>query len=502
MKYINPIIKGFNPDPSICRVGNDYYLTTSSFEYFPGIPIYHSVDLVNWELIGNAISRCNQLPMDLANSSGGIWAPTIRYNNGVFYITATFSEKGNFIISADNPYGEWSEIVWVEMDGIDPSMYFEGSDMYYCANDCGIRSKFHKGEGISLAKVDVNTGKVIGEMKRIWTGTRGGFLEAPHIYRIGEWYYLIAAEGGTRFNHMVTIARSKNLWGEYESYAYNPILTNRNDTSKQAMCCGHADFVDDVNGNWWAVHLGTRPAVADLSNLGRETFLIPVTWEDEWPKLLNGKSALSVDAPVKTEQHIINEVSVDFSGDYFDKKLIFIKSPDFRNYEQADNSLTLYLSTVKITDQSLSPTFAAVRQMDFECVIQSEFEFDTKENGDEAGVAIYLTPKFMYRIFKVRENGKNYIVVKKIADDFIQIAYKKEIIDGMVLIKIKADKEKYEFYYAVGDEDMEYACSASTRFVSCELAGKCFTGTVIGMYAQAECNTDARAKFNYFKQSK
>ena len=229
MKYTNPIIRGFNPDPSICRVGEDYYLVTSSFEYFPGIPIYHSRDLVNWTQIGNCVSRPEQLPLEEAKSSGGVWAPTIRYSGGRFYITATFDGKGNFIISSDDPAHGWSDAVWTEFSGIDPSMFFENGKMYYCANDAGERNHLYGYEGISLAEMNPDTGEIIGEIKRIWHGNGGGWLEAPHIYHIGDYYYIIAAEGGTGWGHNVIVGRSAGIWGPYENCPQNPILTNRND---------------------------------------------------------------------------------------------------------------------------------------------------------------------------------------------------------------------------------------------------------------------------------
>lgn len=312
MNYRNPVIRGFNPDPSICRVGNSYYLVTSSFEYFPGIPIYHSTDLLNWELIGHCITRETQLKMEGIKASGGIWAPTIRYYNGRFYVTATFSEHGNFIVYTDNPSSEWSDPIWTDMDGIDPSIFFENGKMYYCANDCGSRGG--NGEGISLAEMNPETGKVIGEIKRIWTGTGGGFLEAPHIYHIGEWYYLLAAEGGSGFGHMTTAARSRNLFGEYEACPDNPILTNRHDTSKLVGCSGHSDLFKDTNGHWWIVHLATRKTSGTMSSIGRETFLTPVVWENEFPVVKNArKASLDVDAKINAVQQLRNKWIADFT---------------------------------------------------------------------------------------------------------------------------------------------------------------------------------------------
>lgn len=231
--YHNPILKSFHPDPSICRVGDDYYIACSSFSYFPGIPIYKSRDLVSWEHVADAVSNPDYLPYELATASGGVWAPTIRYYEGKFYITATFSERGNFIVTSTNLAEGFSEPVWVEMDGIDPSLYFEDGNAYYCANDCGSRMEKYGTEGISVARIDCVSGKLLETPVSIWEGTGGGFLESPHIYKIENYYYLMVAEGGTSLNHMITIARSIDIYGPYESCPNNPILTNRADTSKQ-----------------------------------------------------------------------------------------------------------------------------------------------------------------------------------------------------------------------------------------------------------------------------
>lgn len=249
MRYQNPIIRGFNPDPSICRVGQDYYLVTSSFEYFPGIPVYHSTDLVNWTHIGNCIDRPEQLSFDSVLTEQGIWAPTIRYHQGTFYVTATFVGLGNFIISSADPAGGWSDPVVVDMGGIDPSLLFDDGKVYYCTNARGADER----EAISLAQIDVTTGALLSEIRQIWHGAaedRPQFLEAPHIYHIGDWYYLLAAEGGTRAAHMVTAARSRSIWGPYDACPRNPLLTNRYALDRDVAGSGHGDLVEDASGSW------------------------------------------------------------------------------------------------------------------------------------------------------------------------------------------------------------------------------------------------------------
>lgn len=490
MPYTNPIISGMNPDPSVCKVGRDYYLVTSTFEYFPGIPIYHSRDLVNWKHIGNAVERMEQLPFNKAKSSGGIWAPTIRHYNDRFYITAAFDGMGNFIISSDRPETGWSNPVWVEMDGIDPSMFFENGKMYYCANDCGSRGG--NGEGISLAEVDCKTGKVIGKVKRIWNGTGGGFLEAPHIYHIGEYYYLLAAEGGTGFNHMVTEARSKGIWGQYESYPENPILTNRNDVTKMILCCGHADLTEGAEGRLWLVHLGTRPANGTMSHLGRETFLTPAYMENGWIIAQNKKAVLNPNAEIGTEQKLKNNITVNFTKTEWENGWLFIRNRNDDNYERGNGYLKLTTSKTKLTDTQGQPTFAAMRQLDFECTIQTEIELCSRNIDTETGLALYLNEKYMYKMCMRSEKDGLYLVIEKRADDFLQVAYKEKIETNRIQFTIRASKEKYDFYYTPLQGSEIFASSASTRFLSCEVAEKCFTGTTAGVYIEGKCEEIAK----------
>jgi alpha-N-arabinofuranosidase len=224
-EYRNPVIPGFYPDPSVCRVGGDYYLVTSSCEYFPGIPIFHSRDLVHWRQIGHCLTRLSQLPLEGAECSGGIWAPTIRWHEGTFYVASTnMRAGGNFYVTATDPAGEWSDLIPVRMDGIDPSLTFDEGRAYFCTN----QSAADGTPGISQAEIDIATGELLSPVRFLWAGTGGRAPEAPHLYRIGDWYYLMIAEGGTQFTHMVTVARSKSLWGPFEGCPRNPVLTNVN----------------------------------------------------------------------------------------------------------------------------------------------------------------------------------------------------------------------------------------------------------------------------------
>lgn len=485
MKYHNPILKGFHPDPSICKVNNDFYLVTSSFQYFPGIPIYHSRDLVNWKQIGNCINRPEQLPMEKAKSSGGIWAPTIRYYEGIFYVTATFDGIGNFIISSKDPAKDWSDPVWVNFSGIDPSLFFEDGNAYYCANDYSTNQKKDM-EGISLAKIDIATGNVIGEIKRIWTGTGGGFIEAPHIYHIGPYYYILTAEGGTSFNHMVTIGRSRNIWGPYETCPDNPILTNRNDNTKQIACTGHGDLFKDSEENWWMVHLGTRP-VQGMSSLGRETFLTPVTWKDFWPCVgINKKCRLEMEGPISSPQREPEKWDCDFTDQKMEMQWLFLRKPDRNRYFRAGGSLTLTASKESLKDPFGSPTFLAMRQMDAVFEAQANCSICIAQEGNLAGITVYQSETLFYRMGIMRENGDDILFVEKQVQDLDFIVYRKKLEQSVhhINLKITSDGLDYYFYYQYNGNEELLAQKGSCRLLSCELAGKCFTGALIGFFAE------------------
>mgnify|MGYP002627382974 FL=1 len=252
----------------VCRVGDDYYLVNSSFQYFPGVPIHHSKDLVNWELIGNVLDRESQVPLEGANSGGGIFATTIRYNEGTYYmVTTNVSHGGNFFVTAKDPAGPWSEPVHLKQGGIDPSFLFEDGKCYMVSNPSGIQ----------LCEIDPVTGEQLTESKLLWKGTGGRFPEGPHIYKKDGWYYLLISEGGTEMGHNLTVARSRDIWGPYESNPANPILTHFRTVAEnnQIQATGHGDFVEAPDGSWWVVFLAFRRYGGDYHHLGRETYLAP-----------------------------------------------------------------------------------------------------------------------------------------------------------------------------------------------------------------------------------
>ena len=296
MQFTNPVIPGFYPDPSICRVGDDYYLVTSTFEYFPGVPVFHSKDLINWRQIGHCLLSKEQLSLERSWSSGGIFAPTIRYHDGWFYMSTTnVSGIGNFYVRSKHPKGPWSDPITVRQKGIDPSILFDDDGRVYFHTS----STYDQGHGIYQSEIDIATGEILSEIRLIWKGTGGASPEAPHLYKINGLYYLMIAEGGTEYGHMETIARSSSPFGPFEPCPYNPILSNRSMQSS-IHATGHADLVQAQDGSWWAVCLAIRPPSYPLRHhLGREVHLAPVTWTDDgWPIIGDGGRIKPVmDAP-------------------------------------------------------------------------------------------------------------------------------------------------------------------------------------------------------------
>ena len=286
----NPLLAGFYPDPSICRVGEDFYMVTSSFSYFPGVPVFHSRDLVHWEQIGHCLDRPEQLPLDWQHMSGGVYAPTIRWHDGLFYmVTTNVSGMGNFYVTAEDPAGPWSEPHQIHgAVGIDPSFFWDEDGTCYMT---ATTDWAEHNPGVWVARVDLELNSVTGKRMMAWRGAavNAWSPEAPHIYKKDGWYYLMIAEGGTEDYHAVTIARSRYPLGPYEGYPGNPILTHRHLGLDYPICnVGHGDLVQLADGTWYMVALGSRLIGGYHKNMGRETFIAPVDWSGEWPVVSPG----------------------------------------------------------------------------------------------------------------------------------------------------------------------------------------------------------------------
>ena len=485
MKYKNPIIPGFNPDPSICRVGDDFYLVTSTFEFFPGVPIYHSKNLVNWELINYCLTDDTQLPLQGAAASGGIYAPTIRYRDGVFFMTTTnVSNGGNFIVHTNDVYGKWSEPHYVDQGGIDPSLFWDDDGTcYFVSNGLDENNRV----SIFLCQLDPFTGEKYTETTLISYGCGGRYPEAPHIYKKNGYYYLMLAEGGTEYGHMETMQRSKNIYGPYEACPHNPILSHRDDPGP-IQATGHADIVEDQNGNWWLVCLAIRPIKGmQLHHIGRESFLSPVAWnEDGWPVVgNNGRIDFEMEGPLPGP--IPQPVSHDFC-DSFDKGALdlrwsFVRNPKRENYILEKGSVILKGGKDELSTPLGHPTMIAVRQTAFDIEAIAELKGEIR-HGQRSGICAYYNNEYHYDIFVTKgQDGHTVCLRKRVADIDVVVAACPTDYDGSVRFKIVADDEWYKFYYEKDGEFVELG-RGKTSLLATEVNGRSFTGTFIGAFSE------------------
>ena len=295
----NPILPGFYPDPSICAVGGDYYLINSTFAYFPGPPVLHSRDLAHWEQIGNAMDRQEQLPLKNAGHSRGLFAPSIRYHKGTYYVVCTnVSFGGNYIITASSPAGPWSDPIYLEgADGIDPSLFFDDDGKcYYIGTHPNPEGCRYDGDYfIWIQELDLKQMKLTGEAHNVWNGALRGvhWPEGPHLYKKDGYYYILHAEGGTGPEDGGSVCRSRELFGPYENNYCNPILTHRHlGRNYPIRYVGHGDLFETPKGEWYMVMLAVRPLEGNTT-MGRETFLAKVVWENDWPVVNPGVGMLT-----------------------------------------------------------------------------------------------------------------------------------------------------------------------------------------------------------------
>lgn len=493
-RYQNPILTGTYPDPSICRVGSDYYLVVSSFCYFPGVPIFHSRDLVHWRQIGHCLTRPSQLNVEGVASAHGIFAPTIRYHNGRFYMVTTLvGGGGNFYVHTEDPAGEWSDPVWVDVDGIDPTLFFDDDGRVYLV------STSEPPQGIYLIEIDLATGKGISERKMIWTGTGGRHPEAPHIYRHNGYYYVLISEGGTSYAHCITIARSKNLWGPYESCPDNPIFSHQNHYAHPIQATGHADLVTDEAGNWWMICLAIRPTTLYFQShhLGRETMLAPVSWnEDGWLVINKGQLLeFEMDAPLPPA-HIwdVPAPRDDFDAPELALDWNFIRNPRPNMYSLTDRAGHLRLYGNASTLDNLHPTFVGRRQREFVSVISTALQFDPHAHGEEAGISIYQTEVHHYEVGMMHDSGVRWLFVRQRNGDVTAVVAKIQWDSSQVVLMIQSTATQYRLGYADENGVFHPLATAQTRYVSSEIAGS-FTGVWLGMYVVGASHAD----FDWFE---
>ncbi len=510
----NPILPGFYPDPSICRADDDYYIVTSSFVYAPGVPVFHSKDLAHWEQIGNILEREEQLRVEGDEISRGIFAPTIRYHEGTFYmITTNVSYGGNFIVTAKNPEGPWSDPYYLgeEAAGIDPSLFFdEDGKCYYCGtrpNPEGVR--YNGDWEIWVQELDLSTMKLTGDSMAIWKGAVKDVIwpEGPHLYKIGEYYYLMHAEGGTGPEHSISIARSKSLFQWFEGCPRNPIFTHRNlGMDYPVIYAGHGDLVEDGYGNWYVVMLASRPCKKHCS-MGRETFIAKVIWENGWPVIAPGIGHLEekIEIPmeeVRFPEEIGKTDALHFWKKDLDQRLVGIGKRNEEIYSLTANEgmLRLYNRKEKITETSYC-SYLGLRQKSYSFRVNTGVTFLPQNESESAGIVLYQNYENHLRIeIKKKAVNKCLAVTTCIHGEETEIACTEIVWDNqMVEICMRCDAMEAAIWVRTGETIRQVAERVDLLPYTTEEAGG-FVGCTVGMYASSNGEeSDNYADFGWFE---
>ncbi len=525
---VNPILTGFYPDPSIVRAGDDYYLVNSTFSYFPGIPVFHSKDLKNWKQIGNVIDRPEQMDFMGERLTRGLFAPAISYYKGTFYVTCTdIDHDGNFVATAKDPAGPWSNPVKVpQVRGIDPSIYFdESTDKAYILynSDAPDRKPLYSGHRtIRIYEFDYKNLKVVGEEKQLVNGgvdlsKKPVWIEAPHIMKRNDWYYLYAAEGGTSVNHSEVVFRSKDVWGPYVPYENNPILTQKGlpeDRKDPVTSAGHAQFVEGPDGKTYAIFLAVRPYEGDYYNTGRETFIAPVEWKDGWP-IINPDNKEVKYTYTADFKEIKQKDALPQSGNFsytisFDKaldpSLLFMRTLDKSWYSLSKKEgLTLKLKPETIMEMG-NPAFIGKRQQHLNSTAETELNFTPNNPNEKAGLVILQDEGHFYFVSKTLEDGKPVLQLLKSVprEKRMEVLAQVPLTSnaGKVGIRIASAGDSYRFSYATNGKDWQILKdNVDGKFLSTKVAGG-FIGCLYGLYATSSGEASGTtASFKYLKYS-
>jgi alpha-N-arabinofuranosidase len=489
----NPILPGCHPDPSICRVGDDYYLVTSTFEYFPGLPVFHSTDLASWERIGAVVTRADQLDYSGIASSGGLYAPTIRLHDGIFHVVCTLVDQqdatrgGNFLMTASDPAGPWSDPVWLDADGIDPSIFFDDDGRAWLHGTRPAREPaWHDQTEVWVREFDLAAMALVGPEHVIWNGALLGavWAEGPHLYKVDGRYYLLAAEGGTEFHHAVSVARSESVTGPYVGNPANPVLTHRHlGRSADVVGTGHADLVQAADGSWWAVLLAMRPYGGYHYPLGRETFLVPVAWEDGWPVLAPGTGRVPAEV----------EVPFAASGSAFsDDGWTSLRGPASAFADRHGDDWRLRLQPATLADAG-TPAFLGVQQRHRNLDLAATFRplndgdryfgsANLLEPGEEAGLAIRQSERDHVRLAVLPADGQLLVRAthRRGGTDVLLGELPLDAADR-VRLGVRVRGQEYALWVRKGDQDVVLATADGRTLDSVATGG--FLGLWLGVYA-------------------
>ena len=510
LKIKNPIIPGFYPDPSIIRLDGDFYIVNSSFEYFPSIPIWHSCDLQNWRQIGNVVDRAEQgLDLSRVAPSGGVQAATIRHHGGVFYVTSTRINPewpkldNHFIVTATDINGPWSECHYIQdAPGIDSSLFFDGDQAYFLANRSKIDGDETSAE-IWMSEIDLESFTLVGEKFTLWDGTGGIFPEGPRMYKRNGFYYLLIAEGGTLHNHTTSIARSEKVTGPYISSPRNPILTHKHLAREYPIQnVGHADMVELKDGSWWGVALGSRPRGGFYDggnvnysfggyyrNLGRETFLFPITWPaDDLSPLFTPEKGRIVDsyqAPALSES-VQEDVPIDFSEESLKIKWVTIRNKVRTHFSRSSTGdLTLKLQ------ERIEDSFLGFRQNSWNFEASATLDVSQLAEGDSVSLAAYIKEGSCLSLTICRSGGTYQATVQSASGS--QRAATTNFDSSSINVKLQGIDQEYRF----SCPGIGFTHTLDGREISCDM-NDAHTGVMIAFIGSSNLGTKIKiSSFNY-----
>ncbi|MCR5178656.1 MAG: family 43 glycosylhydrolase [Lachnospiraceae bacterium] len=505
--YHNPVVRGFFPDPSVIRVGTDYYMVNSTFQYFPAIVISHSTDMVHWEIIGHAITDPEYLDLSDIRDSHGIWAPDITYENGRFYITATLRLNGDgnrnnnvlrrqLVVWSDKPEGPYSKPVWIEADNIDPSFFTDDDSKHYMLIS----------PGVNLIPLNDDCTKITGEERQIWAGTGERCPEGPHLFKKGEYYYAILAEGGTGYGHGINVARSKSLFGPYEESPYNPVL-RQFDEDAPIQRCGHGKLVEDGNGDWWVYYLCGRPNRGRYTTVGRETALDRVKWLDDGWFVINDASGpgLVGDAPDLPAMNPVRYARDDFDKDVLDPEWEFVRNPSRADYSLTERPgwFRMWTRDGQLYEIRAKNTLLR-REQELCYTAETKLDFYPTADGEQAGLTCYYSTATYVRLSLCYENERRLqLVINRNRGEEI-VASTGLIREQPVFLRVVTDHLTRSFYYSYDAEEWILVATLNNCVYLCDEGvpddPKRHTGTLVGIYA----NNGGRgsripADFDYFE---
>lgn len=511
--YYNPILPGWYSDPSVCTNGKDYFMVTSTFSYYPGVPIFHSTDMLNWKQVGHVLNRPSQLPLDGQKTSRGIFAPAISYNknNQTYYMITTNIQKGNFFVKTKDPFGDWSDPVWLpEVHGIDPSFFFDDDGKVYIVNndepDGGSEYEGHR--AIRIIEFNIETEKTIGPGIMLVNGgvdlsEKPIWIEGPHLYKINGSYYLMCAEGGTSVDHREVIFKSDSPMGKFVPWSQNPILTQKHLDSNRPLpitCAGHADLIHKDNGQWWAVFLACRPIANQFENLGRETFMVPVRWsKDGFPYMTKGEELIpriirmegvKRDSAVTFGNFVKKE---DFDSPKLGMEWMTLRGPANNLYSLTENPGFLTLRCADVTSNELqSPAFVCRRLQHHKFECNTVMHFNPETDSESAGMLLYKDENHQYLFTIGKTSGKKEIRLQKIKSGEVELLASQSIEkkDKPIKLKIVSNGKEFSFYYGLDDDNWHLLADKIDAAYLSTASSFGFTGTTVGLYASNKLYTD------------